>query len=170
MDNNLHITVGEPVLGEEPGEHDGQEGELDARVLAPLYSSADRRFRKCEDVVLESFACNYEDHPVRRGVESDITAVELAALHHELAVDPLRWFAVFAMEKHWQTSDDVYQQLQALIQIWNIAGTHDQLNLGGVAAMEELARQIQSYVDANSDPDNVSWAHSRFYDKLEVLW
>ena len=29
--------------------------------------------------------------------------------------------------------------------------------------MEELARQIQSYVDANSDPDNVSWADSRFY-------
>ena len=29
--------------------------------------------------------------------------------------------------------------------------------------MEELARQVQSYVDAYSDPDNVSWTDSRFY-------
>ena len=29
--------------------------------------------------------------------------------------------------------------------------------------MEDLARQIQSYVDAYSDPNNVSWADSRFY-------
>ena len=29
--------------------------------------------------------------------------------------------------------------------------------------MQELARQIQSYVDANNDPDNVSWSDSRFY-------
>ena len=77
-------------MSEEPGEHDGQEGELDARVLAPLHSSADRRFRQWEDVVLDSFACNYKDHPVMRRDECDVTAVELAALHHELAVDPLR--------------------------------------------------------------------------------
>ena len=31
-----------------------------------------------------------------------------------------------------------------------------------MAAMEELARQIQSSVDACSDPDIVSWADSRF--------
>ena len=42
----------------------------------------------------------------------------------------------------------MYQQLQGLIQMWYIAGTYDQLNLGGVAAMEELARQIKSFVDA----------------------
>ena len=132
-------------------------------MLAPLYSSADRRFRKWEDIVLYSFACNCEDHPVTRRDESDITAVVLAALHHELAVDPLRLFADFAMEKHWHSSDAVNQQIQGLIRIWYTAGTYEQLNSGGLAAMEELARQIQSYVDAYSDPDNVSWADSRFY-------
>ena len=54
VDNILHATAGDPVFGEEPGDHD-KEGELDA--LAPQYSSADRRFRKWEDVVLDSFAC-----------------------------------------------------------------------------------------------------------------
>ena len=56
-------TTAAPELTGEPGEHDGQEGALD------------------EDVVLDSGACNYEDHLVTRS--------KLAALHHELAVDPL---------------------------------------------------------------------------------
>ena len=73
---------------------------------------------------------------------------KLAALHHELAVELLRWFADFAMEKHWHSSVALYQQLQGLIQIWYTAGARGWLNLGDVAAMEELARQIQSYVDA----------------------
>ena len=53
-------SAGDPDLTEDPGDRDGQEGELGARVLALLYSSADRRFRKWEDVVLDSFACKYE--------------------------------------------------------------------------------------------------------------
>ena len=78
----------------------------------------------------------------------------LAAVHHELAVDPLGWFADLAVEKHWHSSDAVNQQLQGLIQIWNTARTY--------AAMEEPARQSQTDVDAHSDLDNVSWADSRF--------
>ena len=65
-------------MTEEQGGRDGEEGELDARVFAPLYSSAHRRFQKWEDLVLDSFACNFEDHPVTRRDESDITAVRLA--------------------------------------------------------------------------------------------
>ena len=53
----------------------------------------------------------------------------LAALHHELAVDPLlRWFLDFAMEKHWHSLDAENQQLQGLILIWYIA--YDQFHLG----------------------------------------
>ena len=52
-----------------------------------------------------------------------------SALHHEPAVDSLRWFADFAMEKRWHSWDAVYQQLQGLIQIWYTAGTYDRLNL-----------------------------------------
>ena len=38
--------VGELVLTAEPEARDGQDDELDVRVLTPKYSSADRRFRK----------------------------------------------------------------------------------------------------------------------------
>ena len=137
---------------------------------APVCMSADRRLRKSEDVVLDSCTRNHEDHPVTRRDESDITAVELAALHRELAVDPLRWISDFAAEKHWHSSDAVYQQLQRLIQMWSTYGTYDQLNLGGVAAMEELTRQIQSYVDAFSDPDNTSWCLLHVFYTCSRLW
>ena len=33
------------------------------------------------DVASDFFACNYEDHPVTRGGESDITAVERTGCH-----------------------------------------------------------------------------------------
>ena len=89
----------------------------------------------------------------------DVTAVELAALHYELAVDPLRWFADFAMAfigcrlpaLSGADPNLVHQQ------------TYDQLNFGGVATVEELARQILICVDASSDPGNVSGSDSRFY-------
>ena len=87
-------------------------------------------------------------------------AVELAVVHHEFSVDPLRWFADFAMEEHWHSADAVHHQLLGLI--WYICGTGDQLNLGGLAATQELARQIQEYIDSYSGLDNMSWSNSRF--------
>ena len=39
-------TAGDPELTEDQTDRDAQVGELDARVLAPLYSSADRHVRK----------------------------------------------------------------------------------------------------------------------------
>ena len=136
--DTLQPIAVDPDLTRNQGDWDGQEFEFDARVLAALFSSADRSFRKWEDVVLDSFACNYEDYLVTHQGESDIIAVELAALHHELAVDPLRWFADFAGERHWHSSDAVYQHFQDLIRIWYTDGTYDQLI--GVATMEELDR------------------------------
>ena len=87
-----HSTAG--FIDRRP-DQDSPDGELDARVLAPLFWSADRRFRKWEDVVMDPFACNHEDPPDA----SDVTAAELAALHQELTVDPLRWFFDFAGDK-----------------------------------------------------------------------
>ena len=100
-------------------------------------------------------ALNNEDHPVTRRDASDITAVELAALHHELAVGPLRWFAHFAMERHWRSSEAVYRQMQRgdpnLVHRWYVRpiefgrrGSH-----GG-------ARETDTEQRSCSDPDNVS--------------
>ena len=60
---------------------------------------------------MNSSADQSEDHPVSRSYENDITALERAALHHELAADRLRWFDDFAVEKYCCSSDAVCQQL-----------------------------------------------------------
>ena len=54
--NSLQPIAVDPLLTKDQGDWDGQEGELDARVLAPFYSSADGCFRRREGVVLAPFA------------------------------------------------------------------------------------------------------------------
>ena len=62
------------------------------------------------------------DHPATR--RHDVTSVELAASHHEVAVDPLRWFADFAMGKHWHSVGCLIQTVARaapdLIHRWNV--------------------------------------------------
>ena len=77
----LHSSAGNPDLIEVQG---GSGTVRRVRLMLEyshlgMCSSADRRFRKLEDVVMDSFGCNCEDHITRRD-ESDITAVELAAV------------------------------------------------------------------------------------------
>ena len=69
------------------------------------------------------FFCKYEVHPVTRGDEGSTTAVELAAMHSELAVDPLR-LDNSAMEKNWRSSDAAHQQLQEPIRVWSMGMAH----------------------------------------------
>ena len=75
-------------------------------------SSVDRRFRVWEDVALDFPSDQYEVLPVVRRDVCNTTTVVLAALHHELSVDPLLWCADFAVEIHRHSSDAVYQQVQ----------------------------------------------------------
>ena len=53
---------------------------------------------------MDTIACNFDDHHVARRDESNITAVELAAVNHELAVDSLLWCADLLMKKHRRSS------------------------------------------------------------------
>ena len=69
--DNTHITAGDPEPGEEPRDHDDQEGEVDVRVLWPLCSRADRRFRKWKDVVLGFFRLQQRGSPVTRRDECE---------------------------------------------------------------------------------------------------
>ena len=110
VENSSRHILGDPELTEDQGCQDGQEGELVVRVAAPLRPSVDRLLRVWKNVALDFPADQYEDLPVLgRGV-SGTTAAEVGALHFLLSVASLLWCADFAV----------------------------QLNLGGVAHMEEL--------------------------------
>ena len=66
-------------------------------------------------------------------------------------MDPLRWFADFALEKHRHSSDAEKPAAARadldLVRRWNVRPI-------------EFGRR---FVDANSGPNDVSWADSRFY-------
>ena len=53
VENRGRHIAGDPELTEDQGDGDGQEGELDVRVAAPLHSSVGRRFRVWEDVAVD---------------------------------------------------------------------------------------------------------------------
>ena len=132
-------------MAEEHDDHDGQKGELDARVLVPLYCSADRRFRKWEDVVLDSFACNYEGHLVTCRDESGITAVYWLP-----CTTSLRWTHCVRLLAFVGCRVPTVAGADQFAEVWPL--------------WEEQARQIQSFIDAYSDPDDVSC------DDLEMPW
>ena len=66
VDNNFHSTAGGPELLRNLATMTVRKVSFDARVLAALFSSTGCPFRKWEDVVLDSFACNYKYHLVTR--------------------------------------------------------------------------------------------------------
>ena len=78
-----------------------------------------------EDVILESFACNYEGHLVTRRDKGDITA---AALHFELAVDFLRWVFGLRGREALALLGRCLTAAAGLMQIWYTAGTYDHVN------------------------------------------
>ena len=78
---------------EELGYRGRSEDELHARVLPCLYSTIDCRFCKWEELRLNPFASNEEDHAPRRRGECHISVRHLAAFRRVFTVDPLRRFS-----------------------------------------------------------------------------
>ena len=72
---------------------------------------------------MDSFTCNFDHHFVTRRDESNISAVELAVVHHELAVDSLLRFVDFAMENYWRPSGAVHAAVAGsdpnLVHLWH---------------------------------------------------
>ena len=80
-------------------------------------------------------------------------------MHPKLAVDPLLWFANFAMEKYWRSSAAVHQQLQGLIQIWYICAEVRTVNFGtmittqpnlGRSSLDVSRRKVGRIAEAKS--------------------
>ena len=72
-------------------------------------------------------------------------------------VDLLMWLDKFCVPKRIHEGDRVRSKLEGWCRVLYVAGTHDQLNLGGCACLEEASRRAPSCVDANTDEDHVSF-------------
>ena len=87
---------------------------------------------------------------------SEISAVELGVLMLRAGGSLRCWFGEFLKEKKLELGDKVCGELCLWIRAYEFAGCYDQLNLGGNASLEHMARVIQSFVDAPSDSASVT--------------
>ena len=65
--------------------------------------------------------------------------------------NPILCFTSFASPRRLCADDAAFVQLQGWCRVLLLAGQYDQLNIGRNACVEEVARQIESHVDAYSD-------------------
>ena len=103
----------------------------------------------------ESYACQLDDHSICSVDDSDVCAVALADIHFERCGDPLMWFDKFCVTQRIQECDRVHSELESWCRVLYLAGTY-----------EEASRRVQSYVDAYSDKDHVSFEVSKWFS----LW
>ena len=57
----------------------------------------------------------------------------------------------------------VAHELLVLVETLQTAGSYDQLNLGGVAALKVVARRVQLITEAYANPQESDWDTSKFF-------
>ena len=96
-------------------------------------------------------------------IEGPVSVVCLAKAMFGSGGGPLRWLAEWSREHKVERQDRIYHELEVLCHSLLLAGTHDQLNLGGLRSMERLARRIQVITDAHSAPGApANWRMARY--------
>ena len=75
----------------------------------------------------------------------------------------MRWLAEWTREHKMERQDRIYRALEVLCHTLQLAGSYDQLNLGGLRSMERLARRVQVITDAHSVPGApANWRMARY--------
>ena len=97
------------------------------------------------------------------GIDGPPSALDPARTKREQGGNPVMWFTELIKALGLETNDRIVYVMRALAQAFQIAGEHDQLNVGGVVVCEGLARIIYSYVGACSDPKRPRWHAARFF-------
>ena len=75
------------------------------------------------------------------------------------------WLLRFCREHGITAKDRTHHELTTLVQALWLAGTYDGLNLGGIAALESIARRLVTIVEAYRSgpaPGQASWESARY--------
>ena len=73
------------------------------------------------------------------------------------------WLAQWLRDRRLESTDRVAHELRVLGETLQAAGSYDQLNLGGVAAFEIVARRVQLITEAYSNPQKPDWDTTKFF-------
>ena len=94
------------------------------------------RIKEWKSVCAESW-----QEPLRTiEVDGPGRALHLCKHMYRFGGDPRRWLAGFLNDTGLTKQDRVYHELVTLTEALMVAGTYDQLNMGGVACLEKITR------------------------------
>ena len=148
--------------GGAPGGRERVPGDGAVDDLRTLWVGWDRhgeRFKAWRDVVAEST----EEELDAKRIEGASTALHMCKAMERQGGDPRMWLERWLREKRVESSDRVSHELRCLTDSLVLAGTVDQLNMGGLHCLETLCRRIAAIVEAYATPGKPSWEHARFY-------
>ena len=116
----------------------------DVRTLWVQYDGQGERFKEWRMAVQESSSLVYEDCPL----PGPLSCLSFAKNTTRTGGDPRLWLQLWCREKRLESTDRTVHELRTLTEAIYMAGTYDQLNLGGVLALEILSRRVHAIVEA----------------------
>jgi hypothetical protein len=154
LDNRLGVSNAAPAA-----EESGDAGE-DVRTLEVCYDERGKRFRPWRDVVRDITENAWPDSPH----DGPSTVVDNVTHMERYGGTPRLWLQLWARARGVEEGDRVHHELSCLVEILEIAGTYDQINIGSLACMEECCRRLQAIVDAfSSDSGRQDWGNARIF-------
>ena len=92
------------------------------------------------------------------------TCLEICGRMLRTGGDPKLWFAEWTKELGLTRKDRAWHEVNWLIETLHVAGTHDQLNMGSIAALEVVFRRLIQYTEAHAQgAENPNWNSAKHF-------
>jgi hypothetical protein len=133
----------------------------DARTLWVDTDAHGVRLKPWREVVYEAYTVPMTGLELY-DIEGHMSILDLLRTFLRHGGDPDRWLEEFVRDHGMLKTDKTYHELSVHVRTLRVAGEYDQLNLGGNACFEVIARRVQAVMDAHSG-GKVQWSAAKFF-------
>ena len=127
------------------------------------YDGQNERYKEWRAVTRELHPEVFVDFPI----EGPLTVEYLAKHMERHGRTPRGWLDIFVRDKGLVSTDRVVHELRVLVEILELGGSYDQLNIACLASFEFLCRRIQTIVDAHAiNPQKPNYDAASFFSGI----
>ncbi|CAK0893720.1 unnamed protein product, partial [Prorocentrum cordatum] len=131
----------------------------DVRLLAVDFDGQGERFKPRREAVHESSQEEFSDQPM----DAPPSALTTCKSMLRVGGDPRLWLREYLREKGLASADRVAHELRCICEALYMAGCYDQVNLGGLMALEVFCKRLEGIVAAHANPQRVQWEVAKYY-------
>lgn len=147
---------GDPNLAGRDERAEAGEEAGDIRTMAvQVDERGTNRHMEWRQVCRESSQQHFRDLPP--SLRGEPQAMNFCQIALQIGGSPGGYFRELTKEMHLTKADKLWHDLKALIDIIEIGGNLDQLNMGGNACLESAIRRFQALVEANKTSGGPNW-------------